>query len=282
MSAAVVTHARRAKPADQAVFVTAVTTWFLVTVIGQWAFAYYIAVFYGATTLSGDVAKWNDRPPFPAFVAGDTAGNLVFGAHVLLAAILAFGGALQLVPQIRSRAITFHRYMGRLFVATALATSAAGLYLTWVRHDYFNLAGAIPNTLNAALIIVCAAAAWRFARSRNVAAHRRWALRAYLVANAQWFLRIGVYGWIVLNHGRAVGMTNHFDGPMNRVFALGCYVIPLALLELYLWTKDRAGPRARYAMAGLFLALAGLTAFGVWAIYTRRWHPTLQQVVGSR
>jgi hypothetical protein len=94
-------------------------------------------------------------------------------------------------------------------------------------------------------------------------------------------VRVGIYGWLVLNRGRAVGLTNHFDGPMNLVFAFGCYLIPLAVLELYLWTKDRAGPRARYAMASLLLTLAGLTAIGIWAVYSRAWRPSLQKVVDS-
>jgi hypothetical protein len=43
-------------------------------------------------------------------VPGDTAGNVAFGTHVLVAAVIVFGGTLQLIPHIRTRAISFHRW----------------------------------------------------------------------------------------------------------------------------------------------------------------------------
>jgi len=117
--------------------------WFLVAVIGQWAFLYYIVAFYGPSTLQGHFQAWSKNTfLFKGYVAGDTAGNLAFAAHALLAAVIAFGGALQLIPQIRARAISVHRWNGRLFLLTALAVSIAGLYLVWVR-------GAPSQTLSA-------------------------------------------------------------------------------------------------------------------------------------
>src|SRR5688572_11239905 len=75
--------------------------WFLVTVVGQWAFRSYIFGFYGPPTLQGDFAAWNRNTHLiKGYVAGDTAGNLAFAAHALLAGVIAFGGTLQLVPQI--------------------------------------------------------------------------------------------------------------------------------------------------------------------------------------
>ena len=56
----------------------AVAFWFLAALAGQWAFLYYIAAFYGVSTLTGDLEVWNrlgmlGRSPY---VVGDTAGNL--------------------------------------------------------------------------------------------------------------------------------------------------------------------------------------------------------------
>jgi hypothetical protein len=61
--------------------------WFLVAGIGQWAFL--------------DMA----------YVPGDTGGSLALAAHTLLAAVIAFGVAMQLIPQIRARAISVHRWI---------------------------------------------------------------------------------------------------------------------------------------------------------------------------
>ncbi len=88
--------------------------WFLVAVIGQWAFLYYIVAFYGPSTLQGHFQAWSKNTfLFEGYVASNTAGNLVFAAHALLAAVIAFGGAIQLIPQIRERAISVHRWNGR-------------------------------------------------------------------------------------------------------------------------------------------------------------------------
>src|SRR5216684_7524980 len=51
--------------------------WFLVAVIGQWAFLYYIVAFYGPSTLQEDFQAWSKNTfLFKGYVAGDTAGNL--------------------------------------------------------------------------------------------------------------------------------------------------------------------------------------------------------------
>src|SRR5262245_39567802 len=103
---------------------TAVAFWFCVTLIGQWVFLYYIVAFYGPAALSGDFEAWNRHPMTShAFRPGDLVGNIAFGAHVLLAAIIALGGTLQLIPQIRARALPFHRWNGRVFVITAIAAA---------------------------------------------------------------------------------------------------------------------------------------------------------------
>jgi hypothetical protein len=65
---------------------------------------YYILAFYGTSTFTGNFQTWNKNTFLQmAYVRGDTAGNLAFAAHGLLASVIAFGGALQLIPQIRAR-----------------------------------------------------------------------------------------------------------------------------------------------------------------------------------
>jgi hypothetical protein len=61
--------------------------WFLVAVVGQWAFLYFIVAFYGTATLQGNFQAWSKNTfLFKGYIAGDTVGNLFFAAHVLLAA----------------------------------------------------------------------------------------------------------------------------------------------------------------------------------------------------
>ncbi len=255
---------------------TAAACWFLVAVIGQWAFLYYVVAFYGPSTLEGNFEAWSKNTfLFKGYVAGDTGGNLAFAAHALFAAVVAFGGAIQLVPQIRARAISVHRWNGRLFLLTALAASVTGLYMQWVRGASPNMVGALALSLDAVLIILFAALAWRSALRREISTHRRWALRTYLVANAQWFARVGISAWIIVNRG-LVGMTANWDGPFNYFWFFGCYLVPLAVLELYLRAKESAGPSARFAMAGGLVVLTALMGVGILGVATFMWWPLLE------
>ncbi len=65
------------------------------------------------------------------------------------------------------------------------------------------------------------------------------------------------------------------DGPFNYFWDFGCYLLPLAVLELYLRAKDNAGPRVRFAMAGALVVLTILTGVGIFGVYNFMWRPAL-------
>ena len=77
--------------------------WFVAAVVGQAAFIVFILAFYGLRTATGNFAGWNDKPLIDGYVAGDDLGNLVFIAHVLMAAVVTLGGLMQLWPALRHR-----------------------------------------------------------------------------------------------------------------------------------------------------------------------------------
>ena len=260
---------------SSAVLDAAARLWFVTALIGQWAFLYYIAGFYDLATLRGDFALWNKNTHLlKGYVAGDTAGNLAFAFHVLLAAIVTFGGALQVISQSRPRLHHVHRWNGRLFLLTALGGAVSGLYMIWVRGSRANLTTGLATSLDAALIIAFALLAWRAARARTIAIHRRWALRTWIVASGVWFQRVGIFGWTTLDPA-AAGMTKDFDGWFDLTWAFACYLLPLAVLELYLRVKDRGGPGGRYVMAAGILFLTAATAFGTYAAYMFVWRHAL-------
>jgi hypothetical protein len=234
----------------------ATRAWFVVTVIGQWLFFYYIVAFYGRSTLQGNFELWNrNKFLFKGFVAGDTIGNLAFAAHVLLAATMAFGGAMQLVPWIRARAMAFHRWNGRVFLVTAFGLSVSGLHMVLIRRSNPSTLGTIATALDALLILIFGSLALRTAMTRNIAAHRQWALRTYLVANGQWFIRIGVMAWAVITHGWRI---NTFF----LIWNFGSYLVPLAILELYFIAKNNDSVAARRAVASLLLVVTLLSVVG--------------------
>src|SRR5262245_50113770 len=77
----------------------------------QWAVLYYIVSVYGRSTPTGDFAAWKKATFLRVgYVPGDDVGNLTFGLHALLAAVIAFGGVMQLIPQLRTRFAAVHRW----------------------------------------------------------------------------------------------------------------------------------------------------------------------------
>jgi uncharacterized membrane protein len=243
--------------------------WLITALVGQWAFFYYIAAFYGTSTLGGDFEVWNRLAAFGRrpFIPGDTGGNLAFAAHALGAGLVALGGALQLIPQVRARWPRFHRWNGRVFLATVVALSLSGYYLVWIRGNSPSQTDGISTSINGMLILVFAWLAYRAARARDFVVHRRWAMRLYLVANAQWFLRVGLFGYFV--GGKALGLQPGFGDPFPRLWTFGCYLVPLAVLQLYFHAQH--GARwARIAVGVLLIALtlymaAGMLGFGLFS-----------------
>jgi hypothetical protein len=244
------------------------TVWWTVTFIGQWLFLCYIAGFYGRAIVTGNIQDWNrNHDLFKGYVAGDTAWNVYLGAHVMLAAVIAFGGVLQMIPQIRRKALAFHRWNGRVFLFTALGGGVTGLWMTLVRGAGVSgnsKLGVIALTVDAALIVVFAAMAWVRARQHNIYAHRRWALRLFMAANGVWFLRIGLFGWYLLTGG--FGLTDNLDGPVNIIMDFASYLLPLVVLELYLRSKESSTARGNIAMAAALLAGTAYMCAGIFAL----------------
>ena len=165
------------------------------------------------------------------------------------------------MPQIRSRLPALHRWNGRIFLLTVTGLSLSGFYLVWVRGSAPNQLNGFSTTINGVLILTFAALALRTAMARNIAVHRRWALRLYLVSNAQWFLRVGVFGYFILN--MAAGRKPGMGDPFLMFWTFGCYLVPLAIAEVYLRAKDGGAPPVRLAVAGGLAVITLLMGVGI-------------------
>lgn len=251
----------------------AATVCFVAIAVGQLLFSAFILAFYYPSSLGGNFAAWNGKPLIKGFVADDAAGNLFFAAHVLMAAVITFAGLIQLVPAIRGRWPALHRWNGRLYLASALMLALGGLWLTWVRGTWLNLTGAIGISLDAVLILTFAALAWRAARARAFAAHRRWALRLFAVASAVWFMRVGYMAWGIATGGAGIGKA--MDGPFDLFLAFANSLLPLAVTELYLRAGSGGTPMARGAVAALLTVSALVILAGSAGAWLFMWSPYL-------
>ena len=271
ISASVPSRQRVSLPrlADTAMKV-AVRFWFGVTVIGQLFFAGSVALFFGLTAARGDLRAW-DRSLTHGIIPGDGIGNMALVAHVMSAVFVILSGSLQLVPQIRSRAPRFHRWNGRIYIGTAFVVSLAGLYLMWVRGTVGGLVVHLAQSVDAILIMLFAVLALRAALARDFGRHRKWALRLYLVVSASLFIRA-----MLPLAGLGFGSNAFFN-----FVAFAQYLIPLGVLELYLFTEKR-GARSRLAMAiGLFL-MTLLLAGGIFGATEGLFLPKIKKAFDTR
>ncbi len=252
-------RSRRRLPAPGEALKLSGAIWFAAALGGQAAFAVFIGWHYVVSAIRGDFATMDAGVAF-GFQPDDLFGNAMFILHVLLAFMIVMGGPLQLIPALRQRYTAFHRWNGRLYIAVALVISAAGLGLIWTRGALGGAPFFFGNTLNAALIMACAAMTLRLAIARRFDAHRRWALRTFIAVSGVWFMRLGYGFWALVTGGEMPGVESGLTGPFDHTLAIAHTTLPLVVLELYFLAQARGSPALRYAMAGAIIVLAAMTA----------------------
>ncbi|HEY6942320.1 DUF2306 domain-containing protein [Dokdonella sp.] len=249
------------------------SAWFVAATLGQWAFVVFIVLFFGGHVLGGDLAALNNKPHVTGYVRGDVFGNIQFIAHALMGGVVTFAGGWQLVPAVRRRWPHLHRWNGRLFLGIALVAALSGLYLTWIRGSQLGPGSNLSITINGLLIVAFATLAWRSALRRDFARHRAHALRAFLLVNGVWFLRIGI-----MLAGLALaplGIKIDYEGAVFVGVSFASWLLPLAVLELYLRAERSTRPLPKYAMALTLGLLSLVTLAGSAAAVAFMWMPVL-------
>lgn len=193
-----------------------------------------------------------------------------------------FAGSLQLTPQIRNRFPVFHRWNGRIYMSFAVLGSAAGLYLTWIRGTVGDVYQHIGSSIAALLIFAFAALALRSAMSRNFIAHRRWALRLFLVVSGAFFIRLVLFLSEVIFKGPFGFNPQTFTGPFLTFNTFGQYLLPLAVLEVYFHAQDRPTARNRFAAAGLLFVMTLVMIGGILAVTLTTWMPQVRAAYDLR
>ena len=250
--------------------------WFIIATAGQWLFAFYIAAFYGKSTVLGDFERWNKVLPH-GYVKGEPMGNLMVGFHVLFALILVVGGPLQLMPQVRERFPVFHRWLGRAYIFTAPLVAIDGAAMVWTRGSVGNTFMHVCNTIQVFYIVTFAWLSIRYARERKFALHRAWTLRLFMVTNGVWFFRIELMAWLVTMGGPVGIDTETFTGPFLNALALFAYAVPLSLivLELYWKAQKTNNPTFRTITTVVIFLCVILTAIGVFGATMGMWLPRI-------
>lgn len=249
-------------------------TWFGVTLLGQAIFSIYIIAVYYTATFTANTEKFNIVMPH-GYIQDDLWGNIAVIAHVLMAAVITFGGTMQLIPWLRTKFSSFHRWNGRLYIITAFLMSLSGTFMVLTRGTIGDNFAAISILINGLIIMVCAALAFKHARNKKFTDHRRWALRLFVAVSGVWFFRIGLMLWLVIN-GKPVGFDPAtFTGPFLTSLQFIVYILPVTLMEIYLRASATGSPAMRFNVAmGLFI-LTALMALGIFGATMGMWLPRI-------
>jgi tetratricopeptide (TPR) repeat protein len=190
-------------------------------------------------------------------------------------------GTLQLIPGIRARAPSVHRWTGRLYILSAFTISLAGLYMMWFRGTIGDLSQHLGNSGLALFIMLCAFMAIRQARARKFESHRRWAIRLFIVVSASLFIRASIILPTMIAGGPVGFDPVTSTGPLLTFVAFAQYLVPLALFEIYLRARNGA-PALRIAMAAGLLVLTLATGAGLAAVTATIWVPDIKAGLDAR
>jgi hypothetical protein len=248
--------------------------WFVVTYLGQLFFAYYILMLYWKSTALGHFEKWNSVNPH-FYAKGDIVGNLFFGLHVAVAAVVTILGPLQLVTKIRKKAPRFHRVSGRIYIYCAFLISLGGLYLTWVRGAVGGPFMQVIISLNALIILVCAFYSIKYAIKRKINLHNQWAVHLLLAMSGVWLFRVFFMLWMVI-HRAPVGFDPEtFTGPFLSALSVFVYILPQGVVALYFKAKFSGSPYRKWGFSVMLLIITLAIAVGTFGAIGGMWLPRI-------
>ncbi|NVK56315.1 MAG: DUF2306 domain-containing protein [Alteromonadaceae bacterium] len=237
-------------------------------------FAAYVFFMYAFTYTRGiDISELSPASGVKNLQGIDKA---VLFTHITPAIYLALFGLFQLVPAIRNRYKAFHRLNGRIFLLLGLSGAFTGLYLQLGKGLTFSQG----IVLNGLLIIIAVGCAWYYAVKKRFDLHQRWAIHAFILVNGVWTFRLYLMGWYLVNQGPN-GNTPNVDGPMDIFLSFACYLLPMAIAELYFRTKKQTSQSQIWIGVVVMAMGALITLTGVIAATLMMWTPRILQVLAA-
>ena len=114
--------------------------------------------------------------------------RVVLYTHVCFAVLAVVLSPLQFSARVRARTRRLHRAVGRVVLASIAVAGCTGLILAPFTRS--GVVGAIGFGLLGVLWLTFATASFRAIRRRDIAAHRRWAVRTFAMTYAGVMLRL--------------------------------------------------------------------------------------------
>lgn len=243
-------------------------------------FGLYIVAFYAGAVSDGAPDRWNEALP-RLYEPHKLLATIGIGAHFATGTVLLLLGPIQLISAVRESVPRLHRWLGRLYVLTALITGLGGLTFIALKGTIGGAPMNVGFSLYGALTVLAAVETIRHARARHFAQHRAWAIRLFALAIGSWLYRMDYGIWKMVTNG--AGHTRAFDGPFDVVMAFFFYVPNLIVAEACVRNRQlRTGLTSRLGAALLLGGATILLAVGTYYFTVYHWGPTIiERMLGS-
>lgn len=193
-------------------------------------FCLYITLRYLAPLLGAEpVQRYLSAPGFSN--SGDPEATASLVLHLVTGVIVMLLGCVQFITPLRRRWPVVHRLIGRVYVCSAILTAFGGLGYIVLNGTVGGAVMDVGFGLYGVLVLLAAARCLHHARARDLARHRAWAVRLFVLVIASWLYRLeyGISG--VLGIG---GHTSSFTGWFDQMMAFAFYLPNLVVAEMYL------------------------------------------------
>lgn len=163
--------------------------------------------------------------------------NLSIFGHMVLGGVIMLLAPLQFSARLRARAPRLHRITGRGIAVAASAVALGGLVYIGFRGTIAGPLMDLGFALYGLLMLGAVVQTVRFARARDFARHRDWALRLVVLIMGSLIYRLHYGLWYWLADGRWSNAA--LTGPFDQIQYFAFYLPYLVLLEV--WLRRRAG-----------------------------------------
>jgi hypothetical protein len=159
--------------------------------------------------------------------------------HILPGVLFMVLGPLQFNSAIRARHLRWHRRSGRMYLICSLIIGVSALVMSVAMPSIGGVTQAAATTLFALLFLFALGRGYWHVKSREIAQHREWMIRAFAIGLAVATIRpiIGLF----FATSRVSGLTP--DAFFGIAFWIG-FVLHLIAAELWIqWTRPRIGQK---------------------------------------
>ncbi|WP_367392121.1 DUF2306 domain-containing protein [Lewinella sp. LCG006] len=242
-------------------------------------FGLYILLFYFAALLLEETNLWNKVLP-GLFDTSTRMATLGIGLHFAAGGIILVLGCIQLIESVRVRYPAVHRWLGRLYVVSAMLTAIGGLVFILVKDTIGGPVMNVAFALYGILMFGAAVQTIRYARAGRLEQHRAWAIRLFALAIGSWLYRMDYGFWFLFTDG--LGHTSDFHGPFDYFMDFWFYLPNLLVAEIFIGRHE--GLQSQGVKVGATVLVFLATAFLVLATYyftIKLWAPSVLELLGG-